>query len=53
MLQESWVAKQKSSKNEVSHIMSIREKMAQMTMVVRVSRRCKPHRRAGMTRTRG
>ena len=34
MLQESWVAKEKSSENVVSHIMSIREKMAQMTMVV-------------------
>eukprot|EP00731_Ephydatia_muelleri_P012035 Em0006g929a len=34
VLQESWVAKEKSSENVVSHIMSIREKMAQMTMVV-------------------
>eukprot|EP00731_Ephydatia_muelleri_P020019 Em0012g844a len=37
VLRESWVAKEKSSENVVSHIMSIREKMVQMTTVVRES----------------
>ncbi|KAL5489194.1 hypothetical protein EMCRGX_G018260 [Ephydatia muelleri] len=37
VLQESWVAKEKSSENVVSHIMSIREKMAEMTTIVRES----------------
>ena len=41
MLQESWVAKEKSSENVVSHIMSIREKMAQMRENFG---RCKPRR---------
>ena len=50
VLQESWVAKEKSSENVVSHIMSIREKMAEMTTIVRESleKRRKPHRRAGI-----
>ena len=37
VLRESWVAKEKSSENVVLHIMSIREKMAQMTTEVRES----------------
>ena len=37
VLREFWVAKEKSSENVVSHIMSIREKMVQMTTVVRES----------------
>ena len=37
VLQESWVAKEKSSENVVSHKTSIREKMAEMTTVVRES----------------
>ena len=37
VLQESWVAKEKSSENVVSHIMSIREKMAEMATIVRES----------------
>ena len=37
VLQESWVAKEKSSENVVLHIMSIREKMAEMTTIIRES----------------
>ena len=37
MLQEYWVAKEKSIVNVVSHIMSTREKIAEMTTIVRES----------------